>query len=60
MWLLQEKFGNDWRTEILPGAQTSRLFAAVGVQTWPQAIAVTAVTRVGNLGPPAVTRLEPR
>jgi uncharacterized lipoprotein YddW (UPF0748 family) len=60
LWLLQEKFGNDWRTEILPGAQTSRLFAGGGVQAWPQAVAVTAVTRVGNLGPPAVTRLEPR
>jgi hypothetical protein len=59
-WVLQEQFGDSWRTEILPAAQSSRLFSAGGVAVLPQAVAVTAVTRVGNLGPAAVSRLESR
>ena len=59
-WVLQERCGDGWRTEILPAAQTSRLYPAGGVPALPQAVAVTAVTRVGNLSPPAVTNLEIR
>ena len=59
-WFLQEKVGDAWRAEILPAAQTSRLFLAGGVAALPQAVAVTAVTRVGNLSPPAVSNLEAR
>ena len=59
-WLLQEQFGGNWRTEILPAAQTSRIISAGGGAALPQAVAVTAVTRVGNLSPPAVSNPEPR
>jgi uncharacterized lipoprotein YddW (UPF0748 family) len=59
-WLLQEQFGGTWRAEILPAGQTSRIFSAAGGSALPQAVAVTAVTRVGNLSPPAVSMVEPR
>jgi len=59
-WFLQEKFGDQWRAEILPAAQTNRLFVAGGVAALPQVVAVTAVTRVGSLSPPAVSNLTTR
>ena len=59
-WFLQEKFGGQWRAEILPGTQTNRLFVAGGAAALPQAVAVTAVTRVGSLSPPAVSNLATR
>jgi hypothetical protein len=59
-WLLQEKFGGAWATEILPAAQTNRLWTAGGAGAMPQMAAVAAVTRFGNLGPSAVVTLESR
>ena len=59
-WFLQEKSGDVWRAEILPASQTSRLFPAGGASALPQAVAITAVTRFGNLSPPAVCNLEAR
>jgi hypothetical protein len=59
-WLLQEQLGGNWRMEVLPAAQTSRVISAGGAAALPQTVAVTAVTRVGNLGPPAVSNLEIR
>jgi uncharacterized lipoprotein YddW (UPF0748 family) len=50
-WVLQEDLGGRWKTEILPAAQTNRLITAIPL---PQTIAITAVSRVGNLSPPAV------
>jgi uncharacterized lipoprotein YddW (UPF0748 family) len=59
-WLVQEKFGENWRTEILPAAQTSRIFTAGGGQALPQTVAITAVTRVGLLSAPVLSRLDAR
>jgi len=59
-WFLQEKFGGQWRAEILPAAQTNRLFVAGGAAALPQAVAVSAVTRFGSLSPPAVSNLATR
>jgi uncharacterized lipoprotein YddW (UPF0748 family) len=59
-WFLQAKFGGQWRAEILPAAQTNRLFVAGGAAVLPQAVAITAVTRVGSLSPPAVCNLTTR
>jgi hypothetical protein len=59
-WLLQEQFGENWRAEILPAGQTSRFFSVGSGAALPQAVAVTAVSRIGNLSPPAVSNLEMR
>ena len=59
-WYLQEKIGDQWRAEVLPAAQTNRLFLAAGAAPLPQAFAVTAVTRFGGLSPPALSNLTSR
>jgi len=57
-WLLQKKTGDLWTGEILPGAQTSRLFRTG--TALPRAVALTAVTRTGILSPPALSSFPPR
>ena len=59
-WLVQEQVGDNWRAEILPASQTSRHISVGAGAALPQTVAVTAVNRVGNLGPPAVSKLENR
>ena len=59
-WFLQENFGGQWKAEILPGSQTNRTFVAGGAAALPQAFALTAVTRVGSLSPPAISNLSAR
>jgi len=57
-WFVQEKTGDRWTAEILPGGETSRLFRTGA--PLPRAIALTAVTRTGALSPVAVSVLPPR
>ena len=59
-WFLQEEVGGNWRAEILPAARTNLLFIPGGISALPQAVAVTAVTRVGNLSPAAISNLDAR
>lgn len=57
-WVLQKRVGTTWRTEILPGDKSS-----VGISignSVPDAIAVTAVNRLGTLSAPAVVELQNR
>jgi uncharacterized lipoprotein YddW (UPF0748 family) len=49
-WLLQIGTGGNWTTEVLPPVQTSRLLQ----HSNPDAIAIRAVDRLGNLSEPAV------
>ena len=58
-WFIQQKFGGNWRAEILPASQTNLLFNSGGSPLLPQAVAVTAVTRFGHTSPAAVAELEP-
>jgi hypothetical protein len=60
LWLVQEDFGDQWRTEIFPADRTNRLFITGEAGAVPRTIAVSAVTRFGYVSPPAVSRLEPR
>ncbi len=53
-WLLQFRANAIWTTEIFPANQTSRTFE----NSSPDAIAIRAVDRLGNLSAPAV--LSPR
>ena len=59
-WLVQEEFGDQWRTEILPAERTNRLFVTGELRAVPRTVAVSAVTRFGNVSPPAVASVETR
>jgi len=50
LWVLQCRINEVWTTEILPADQTSWAF----LNTRPEAVAVSAVDRTGNLSSPAV------
>ena len=52
LWTLQWKEGKTWRTEVLPGTQTSLRFSSRA--TPPSTIALRAVDHFGNLSQPAV------
>ncbi len=55
LWVVQQQVGTDWKTQILPGGQTSRL---IGPSAKPlRAIAVSAVNRYGVQSPPAILEL---
>ena len=56
LWVWQIRTGGEWSTEILPGAQTSRVWT----RQPPEVIALTAVDRNGNTGAPAVIELKTR
>ncbi len=49
LWVVQKKIGGKWSAEILPGENTSETIKG----TLPEAVAVSAVNRYGNLSAPA-------
>jgi uncharacterized lipoprotein YddW (UPF0748 family) len=51
LWLVQTRTGGAWANEIVPCQERSRVLDA---QERPEIIAVSAVDRCGNIGPPAV------
>jgi uncharacterized lipoprotein YddW (UPF0748 family) len=53
-WVVQQKTGNSWRTEVLPGSKRT---LSLG-KTAPDIIAVTAVDRYGNASRPAVLQVK--
>ena len=48
LWVLRYRYGPDWSTKILPGAQTWHMFAGGSESTAPDAVFVSAVDRLGN------------
>lgn len=56
LWLLQTHQGEHWTTQILPAAITSHAWDRAA----PDAVAVSAVDRNGNLSSPAILSLTPR
>jgi uncharacterized lipoprotein YddW (UPF0748 family) len=56
-WVLQTRLNGEWTTQILPPNKTSQIFQGSA----PEAIAVSAVDRAGNMSPAAVVALvQPR
>lgn len=55
-WAIQMKRGEKWTCEIVPGAETSRLFDLADL---PDAFAVTALDRIGNGSPPSLFEFKP-
>jgi uncharacterized lipoprotein YddW (UPF0748 family) len=49
LWTVRARFGDEWRTEIVPGDVRRHPVAPLGVQAMPEEIVVTAVDRVGNM-----------
>jgi uncharacterized lipoprotein YddW (UPF0748 family) len=54
-YLLQSKRGKLWQAEMLPATKVRCTFQ----RPWPEAIALTAVSRFGTMSPPAVLELRP-
>jgi len=55
LWAVQTKNGSGWRTDILPGRQTTYTMNQAGKL---EVIAVTAVDRCGNASAPTVVELQ--
>lgn len=58
VWILQTKTGDQWKMEILPSKETSRLLKTRNPSSLPDWVAVTAVDRCSNTG--ATALLETR
>jgi len=54
-YLLQTKRGREWTTEVLPKTKQCCRFQ----RPWPDAVAVTSISRFGNASSPAVLELNP-
>jgi hypothetical protein len=54
LWLVQKRAHGEWTTEILPATKTT--LTCTG--TPPEALAVSAVDRNGNLGAPTTLQLR--
>jgi uncharacterized lipoprotein YddW (UPF0748 family) len=50
-WAVQTKRNGKWTMEVLPGTETSRIFKPDDL---PEAIAITAIDKVGNASPAVV------
>lgn len=48
-WLVQTRVNGTWQTELIPGSQMNRSFRGAA-STLPELVAVSAVSRYGNLG----------
>jgi hypothetical protein len=53
-WVVQTRFGGQWKTDICPGTQTSGVLNQKFSTSPPEVIAVTAVDRCGNASVPIV------
>lgn len=54
-WLVQMRTNGAWQTELLPGTQVNRSIRAAG-GALPELVAVTAVSRYGQVGQPFVAQ----
>jgi hypothetical protein len=50
---VQTRTGTSWKTQILPGETTS-----ASIATPPEAVALTAIDRIGNASAPRVLELR--
>jgi uncharacterized lipoprotein YddW (UPF0748 family) len=48
LWVLRYRYGPDWSTQILPGAQTMHMFDGGSESRAPDQVFVSAVDRTGN------------
>jgi hypothetical protein len=53
-WVVRKKTGDQWSTEILPGAQTKEVMKSDGHTALPEIVEVSAVNRYGNISDAAV------
>jgi uncharacterized lipoprotein YddW (UPF0748 family) len=53
-WLLQTQTAGEWKTEILPGPAAGEAWRGPA----PQVVAISAVDRNGNIGPPTILQVR--
>jgi len=49
-WLLQEKLGTNWISQILPGSETNYVIKATNSAALPEHVYLSPVNRFGNIG----------
>ena len=54
LWAVRARYGEEWRTEIVPGAVRRHHLAPLGLTDRPDVIVVNAIDRVGNASPDRV------
>lgn len=59
LWVLQFKSNGAWTTDILPGRQVSRTWTRLSSRALPDAVAIAAVDRTGNMARPTVVETKP-
>ena len=57
LWLVQQRAGGRWTTEILPSDCSSSVLRGTA-NSLPEVVSVTAVSRLGNLGPAGVLSIK--
>jgi hypothetical protein len=55
LWVFQQFVGNEWKTQIFPGEQSSLVIAG---SEMPSAIAISSVNRYGTKSQPAIFEFE--
>jgi uncharacterized lipoprotein YddW (UPF0748 family) len=55
-WVVQAKFGNEWISEVLPARLTAKEFPG---NRMPTVVAVSALDRNRQLGPPSLLAIKP-
>jgi len=58
-WVVRSRFGPDWTTVLLPGAQRTHMFAGGSELPDPDEVVISAVDRVGNESGATVAKLAP-
>jgi uncharacterized lipoprotein YddW (UPF0748 family) len=53
-WVVRKRAADDWVIDIVPGAQSRYVIERTTGVPWPDAVAVSAVGRLGNEGPAVV------
>ncbi len=48
LWVVRARYGDEWRTEVVPGAERHHNLAPLGIRATPDQVVVTAIDRVGN------------
>ena len=51
-WLVQTRFGQTWKSRVVPSHKKEEILTLSEKARWPQSIAITAIDRYGNASPP--------
>lgn len=59
-WVVRTRYGAEWTVDIVPGVQRTITLAHDDAAIWPEAVAISAVDRLGNESSPASVSIQRR